>query len=387
MRESIGTNNLATEKCETDSPNTLTECQKLIQLLKVLRRESESYESSSRQVLIDHAVLTCEVYLQNLLDEARHQHFAQQSHRRNKDLAKQLHIALDLLGNSDLSTSTVNTDGFANSGEKIGKRVFLSRAGVTDNRIYVEFFLFNGFKVILNDSEIANWPKGKSKLLLKYLIVNRHAPVTKEVLMDVFWPQHDFDSARNNLNVAVYSLRRAFRKEIGSFPTILFQDGCYFLNPQMHMWLDIEEFDKHLKRAKKLLSFEMYQEALENLTFADELYKGDVLNEDIYTDWTTELRIDYKEKYIEVLKCLDEYYLRDGNYEACLEVNKRITLIDSCNELAHHRLMEIYSDMGQRNLALRQYQICAETLNEELGLEPAEVTKELFTRIKDYHPS
>jgi hypothetical protein len=45
--------------------------------------------------------------------------------------------------------------------------------------------------------------------------------------------------------------------------------------------------------------------------------------------------------------------------------------------------MRLLSLSGQRNAALRQYQICRRTLADELGVEPSERTTELFEQIRD----
>jgi hypothetical protein len=66
------------------------------------------------------------------------------------------------------------------------------------------------------------------------------------VLMDKFWPDADPESARNSLNVALHSLRQALRS-ITSLPVIQFENGKYFLNPDLQVWVDVEEFEQHQK--------------------------------------------------------------------------------------------------------------------------------------------
>ena len=44
--------------------------------------------------------------------------------------------------------------------------------------------------------------------------------------------------------------------------------------------------------------------------------------------------------------------------------------------------MRCYSRQGQRPLALRQFQICAEALRTELDVEPSPATAELYERIR-----
>jgi DNA-binding SARP family transcriptional activator len=44
--------------------------------------------------------------------------------------------------------------------------------------------------------------------------------------------------------------------------------------------------------------------------------------------------------------------------------------------------MRCHARQGQQNLALRQYQICAEALRSELDVEPSPATAELYGRIR-----
>jgi hypothetical protein len=48
--------------------------------------------------------------------------------------------------------------------------------------------------------------------------------------------------------------------------------------------------------------------------------------------------------------------------------------------------MYCYCRQGQPYLALRQYHLCAERLNEELGVPPAQSTAALFERIRSGEP-
>ncbi len=56
--------------------------------------------------------------------------------------------------------------------------------------------------------------------------------------------------------------------------------------------------------------------------------------------------------------------------------------LDDLNEAAHRAIMRIYAGMGERNRALRQYEVCAQVLKSELGIEPQPETTALLERIR-----
>ena len=56
--------------------------------------------------------------------------------------------------------------------------------------------------------------------------------------------------------------------------------------------------------------------------------------------------------------------------------------MDPLRETAHRALMRLYADMGDRALALRQYQSCCDVLDAELGVEPETKTQRLYEEIR-----
>jgi DNA-binding SARP family transcriptional activator len=86
--------------------------------------------------------------------------------------------------------------------------------------------------------------------------------------------------------------------------------------------------------------------------------------------------------FLEALDRLSQIYFGRGQYAVCISLCQRILAHDNCREDAHCRLMRCHARQGQQNLALRQYQLCAEALHAELDVEPAPATAELHERIR-----
>ena len=61
---------------------------------------------------------------------------------------------------------------------------------------------------------------------------------------------------------------------------------------------------------------------------------------------------------------------------------RRWLALDPLHEPAHRALMQLYAQTDQQAAAMRQYQVCVDTLEEELGVPPAEETTELFEAIR-----
>jgi DNA-binding SARP family transcriptional activator len=239
------------------------------------------------------------------------------------------------------------------------------------------------FRVYQDDVLIADWPSGRGKAILKYMIAEQGRPIPKEVLMDLFWPDASPEAARNNLNVALYGLREAFRATRPAFPHLLFEDDHYRLNPAMSIWVDADEFLRHYKAGQAYEQEGRLAQAMQAYETAEDLYRGDFMAEDRYEDWPIPQREGLKDNYFLLLERLSRYHLEQRAYPMCIRLCQKILAKDDCREDAHRRLMQCYYQQGQRHLALRQYDLCVEALEQVLDVPPMPETVTLYRQIRN----
>lgn len=250
----------------------------------------------------------------------------------------------------------------------------------------LDIYFLSPFQVFRGDTQITDWPNSKGKAIFKYLAANRERPIPKEVLMDVFWPGAEANAARNNLNVAIYGLRKELSECGSTFSFILFQDGCYLLNPALRVWVDAEAFRAHLEAALRFEQHGELEQAIQQYRAAEVLYQQPFLAEDRYEEWIDPLRQTTEQAYVEVLDRLGQHYFEHKDYDACALVCRKMLVVDACNEAPHRLLMRCYARLGQPHLALRQFHVCVDALSRELKLNPSPQTVELFRRVKNQQP-
>jgi DNA-binding SARP family transcriptional activator len=244
------------------------------------------------------------------------------------------------------------------------------------------------FRVYQDDQQITDWLSSKGKMIFKYLITHREHPVPKEILMDLFWPESTPDAARNNLNVAIYGLRQAFRKVQPSFSHLLFQDDAYLFNPNLQIWLDYEAFTELLNSARSLERDGDLDGALRRYCAAEAMYQGEFMEEDRYEEWPIPQRQHLQNENLSLLDNLIRYYFDRDDYLACSTFCQKMLAIDPCREASHRYLMRCYYRQSQRYLALRQYHACVEVLARELDIGPSQETLECYEQIrKNQQPS
>ncbi|MCP4422707.1 MAG: hypothetical protein GY805_39365 [Chloroflexi bacterium] len=240
------------------------------------------------------------------------------------------------------------------------------------------------FRVYEDDFPIEAWPSRKGKSIFKYLLLHCKQRITKEVLMAQFWPDATTDAARNNLNVAIYGLRQALRNGHSKFSHVLFEDDCYFLNPEMDIWIDMEAFENACMKGRQLEWQQEMAAVVQEYHVAEALYQGELFAEDRYDDWLSAQRQQLQMNYLQILTCLSDYYFAIKQYTTCITFANKILLLEPCHESTHRLMMRAYACQRQGYLALRQYHQCVEALAEELAVPPDPATTQLYEAIRNH---
>jgi DNA-binding SARP family transcriptional activator len=237
--------------------------------------------------------------------------------------------------------------------------------------------------VSLDDVVVADWPSRRARELFKYLVTHRRPWLTREQMMEVFWPDSAPEAARNSLNVAIHGLRRALRAAANA-PVVVLEAGAYRLDAGLELWIDVDEFERHVEGGRRLEAAGELAAAVAEYELATALYQGDFLADDPYEDWPVLTRERLRVVYLDTLDRLSHLYFAQGQYGSCITLCKVIVQRDSCREDAHRRLMRCFSRQGQTHLALRQYQVCADALQAELTVDPDPSTVTLRDQIRSH---
>ena len=246
---------------------------------------------------------------------------------------------------------------------------------------YIDAFFFGNFKVFINDKPIKSWPSKKGKSIFAYLLLNHKKKIFRDVLMDIFWQKSCPDSARNCLNVTIHGLRRVLQGLDPKREYILFRDECYYINPEILIKLDVEEFRKTWRYAQRVAHDKGISVAISEFERAAELYKGDFLEDEIYDNWSSLDREDLKETFLVILDKICQNFMHSNNHRDAIGICKKILEKDNCREDIYRRLMECYYFTGHRTKAVKIFRKCTKILKAELEVEPTLTTIELYRKI------
>jgi DNA-binding SARP family transcriptional activator len=171
-----------------------------------------------------------------------------------------------------------------------------------------------------------------------------------------------------------------------SFPYVLFLQGSYRLSPEVELWVDVEEFECHWVTGRRLDKEGRVTEAIHEYEQAEALYRGDYLEDEPYEEWTLLRREALKDTYVIILSKVADQSMKTADYEGCIVYCQKILAKDPCREDAYRRLMCCYSRLGQRNRALRWYEICRRTVQAELDTTPDRETETLHRQLLRNEP-
>ncbi len=234
--------------------------------------------------------------------------------------------------------------------------------------------LLGQFAVWLDGAPIPpeRWRSRRAGHLLKLLALTPTGRMHRDQLIDALWPDSSLTAAANSFHQALHNARLALG-EPG--PACLrLEDGLLCLSDPCGQpaWVDARQFTAAAEAAHDP---ESCQAALA-------LYPGDLLPDDRYEEWTLQPRRALHQQYADLLLRLARALEERQDFPSAIAALSRLLVSDPAGEDAHAALMRVYALSGQRQAALRQYQLLREALARDLAVEPEPATTRLFEAIQ-----
>ena len=250
----------------------------------------------------------------------------------------------------------------------------------------IQINVLGKFQLIRGETPITKkeWSAAKKpQMLLKALITRGAEDVLLDQLIDDLWPEASFDEGKQNFKVVLHRLRKILGHPAESRSRYVSSEGgAVSLNRNL-VRLDIDEFFYLCKRTGKAEQAGDLKSAINLGHSAIELYKGDYLEDELYTPWTMLKREETRALYISVLRRTASLYERQGNSRKAIDIYKLLTRADPGLEEAYRKLMLLYSKIGMRTEAIRVYNECKRALSRELDVDPDELTTSIYRRIEE----
>ena len=244
--------------------------------------------------------------------------------------------------------------------------------------VQLRIALLGGFRVECASVTLPTsaWKRRTARRLTKLLATHPGHALHRDQVLEILWRDVGLNSALNSFGKALHAARRAFEPHLlprESSAYLHLVDDMVRLDTE-HVLIDADHFQQLAVSALQLESVSAYETALA-------AYAGELLPEDRYEEWSEERRTFLAGLYLQLLIGLAEAFEKRGAYSQAVDRLRTVLRQEPTREDVHRRLMRLYSKMGTRYEAVRQYQICRDVLRRALNLVPGQETEALYADV------
>lgn len=231
--------------------------------------------------------------------------------------------------------------------------------------------------------EDAFWSKKKWKIIFIYIMLSPKKELTKDKIIDVFYPDTPIESSENIFHQMVSKFRSISRaaapddkittgkskarKDAAAVqlvaPMIVYEDKLVKINDDFLFYIDCNDFESIYKRSSSTRNME---KKVQLLTEAIGLYKGDFL-EGNYETWAEELRSKYQSYFISMSEELLKILADLNDHEQVMEYSEKLIKHDSLNLTAYEYAIKSYEALNKNKQAREKYSRLIKAYEAEYG--------------------
>ncbi|MCK9485543.1 MAG: winged helix-turn-helix domain-containing protein [Dehalococcoidia bacterium] len=255
-------------------------------------------------------------------------------------------------------------------------------AGITVGDCW-QFHLFGRVRVLRSPVDAPLRLSPLSESLLAYLLMSRERRVSRRAVIETFWNDQPEQRARRSLATALWRLRRGLEARGddcdrgGHEATSPLRVTDTTIRVDRDCWVDVTHFERTARSMLPVPAEQASTQSIRGLQEAVALYRGDLL-ESLTDEWAVRERERYQLLLQDCLAYLLRHYAVSGAYDEALGYGVLLLEQDGLREDIHREMIRLYARSGRRALAIRQYEICRETLAVELGVAPMGETRRLL---------
>jgi DNA-binding SARP family transcriptional activator len=218
--------------------------------------------------------------------------------------------------------------------------------------------LLGRFSVAVDEVAISGdaWRSRRAADVVKLLALSPGYRMHRAQLMEALWPESEPEASGTNLRKALHFARLA----MGDEQAIVNERGVLAVRPDARVETDVECFEAAAQRG-----LDSGEQAA--CGAAADLYRGDLLPDDLYESWSAEPRTRLRRRYLDVL--------RAG------KLWTRLAEEDPTDEQATRELMRAHLEAGERREAIRRFERLREALHDQLGVGPDPDTVALYEEV------
>jgi predicted ATPase/DNA-binding SARP family transcriptional activator len=233
----------------------------------------------------------------------------------------------------------------------------------------LEVRLLGQFDVRLG-GQVAEIPSRPAQSLFAYLILNPGIAHRRERLAGLLWPDSTESNARGYLRHALWRIRRALGDAY-----LLVDNISISYDLASEYWLDVSLLERPANRGAPV----------EQLCEEVSVYRGELLP-GFYDDWIVPERERLWSVFDHKMDILLASLIDERRWREALEWGERWIALGHAPEPAYRALMVAHNGLGNRAGVAMAYDRCVEALQNEVGVEPSELTQTTYEVLLEGEP-
>lgn len=234
--------------------------------------------------------------------------------------------------------------------------------------VVLTFRLMGQFAVSVNGLVDDRLRAARLQSLLGYLALFGEAPLSRQRLAFLYWPETNETQARTNLRRLLFQIRHDHPMLAQCLRT---SGGRLAWGAEVRVCADVLDVWTAHQRGDD--------------SRVVELYGGDLLPE-CDEDWVLDERRRLQDLLANALWRCEERLEHTGQYAAAISLVQRRLALDPLHEDIYRKLMQLHAASGDRMAAMRVYRSLEALLGRELGIGPSLPTRQVLREIVQLDP-
>ncbi|WP_339172105.1 response regulator [Paenibacillus sp. FSL H7-0943] len=212
------------------------------------------------------------------------------------------------------------------------------------------------------------WRTSKAQELFAFLLHNRNRFVSKDMLIELLWPDFNLKKASTHLYTTIYQVRQCLKQNEVDLHISNLSGGEGYTLETGSMLIDVDKWEQGI------LALETISEvncAEHQVLF--ELYSGDYFDDYDYL-WAESERQRLRTIWLHHAMGIAQFYIESNRIAEAVTVYQRVVQLQPYFEQGHLGLMKVYDSIGERSAVEEQYKLLKDLFQQELNINlPASV--------------
>ena len=212
--------------------------------------------------------------------------------------------------------------------------------------------------------------------ILAYLIYNKGKIVSSDDLMSLMWSSEKSDNPPGAMRTAMHRVRSLLESLVPDFgrKLLIYKSGGYMWNPEVEMFLDVDEFEKHISS----ITAEEAADDIDTYIAALNLYDGDFLSAQSSETWVMPIQVYYHNLYENLIAKAMPALEKTGKFAEAEVICRKALQINQYSEQMYQYLMRFLLNMDKRQEVVTVYEDMSKILLATFGVIPDQESRALY---------